>query len=683
MSSRWPPLVVLVCFLVACTRAVNQEAGAPQESPTGLASSAPSAAPLETAASEAPNSTATPALLEATTAAVSSATPTATPNANLLSMLNGAFIRRWTPGAGSGIENLAAGNSWAPPENFSKPIELVYELPSSAQITSFAFAASGPAHVDFATSGDDRAYRSAGSIDYSSSASAAPLTVDANARYVRVTIAHPSQGILSITQVAAFGSASSPAPTNLNGYWSLADSPTAYGDYVINGRPGEIPSVWPTGSRSVWTTGVANGTLVEFSCIGYEDVWRGAVAGDGATAASEALRVVDGGNLLIGVARNAIVIAHRIARPPSCYDPPSGAGPEVVVFTRQAGIRVPEADPKFIPGFRFTRALLPLLDAATLAPARVALIAASCDAAQNLSAEQTGILLRWVGSGHTLIIRDADQCTKSNYQFLPYPFITSAAGAGGARGSVLTIADSSTLGSGSPDPAHAIDVAAYLRNTYQQLGDTDIMTTSDAHWCGLMFAKNTKGAQGWVHAYARYQRGLIIYNGFDGDDIGGQIPEAEKIAHLEYAQSPSGTLPCHALVAAGAPHPVATREPPTIAQALIHAKRARIYGIHFDVASDRIQARSETVIGEIAQVLRQYPSWHMRIEGYTDSDGGVGYNLDLSRRRAAAVARDLEARYHIASQRLTAVGFGESHPIALNTSAAGKALNRRVELVRM
>lgn len=631
-------------------------------------------------------------LVQSPTSAVSSATPSATPNDNILSMLNGAFIRRWTPGAGSGVENLAAGGSWAPPESFSKPIELVYELQSSAHITSFAFTASGPAHVDFATSDDDRSYANAGSIDYSPSASAGPLAVDANARFVRVTVARSGQGFFGISQVAAFGSTSSPPAANLSGYWSMADSPTAYGDYVINGFRGEIPRVWPAASRSVLATGVVGKTLVEFSCIGYEDVWRGAVDGNAATAPGDSLRVVDGGDMLVGIARTQIVVAHRISRPPSCYDQPSGVGPAVVVFTRQAGMKVPESDPNLIPGFHFTRVLLPLLDAAALAPARVALIAASCSAQQNLDAEQTALLLRWVGAGRTLIIRDADQCTKSDYQFLPYPFTTSAAGAGAARGTVLTIADPSTLGNSPSDPAHAVDVKAYLANTYQQLGDTDIMTTSDPHWCGLMFAQNLKAAQGWIHAYARYQRGLIIYNGFDADDIGAQIPEAEKIAHLEYAQAPSGALPCHALVAAGAPHALVaarrphsavTRESPNIAQALLQAKRARIYGIHFDVASARIQPRSETVIAEIAQVLRHYPSWHMRIEGYTDSDGGADYNLDLSRSRAAAVALDLEGRYHIAPRRLSAEGFGESHPIAPNSSDAGKALNRRVELVRV
>jgi OmpA-OmpF porin, OOP family len=81
--------------------------------------------------------------------------------------------------------------------------------------------------------------------------------------------------------------------------------------------------------------------------------------------------------------------------------------------------------------------------------------------------------------------------------------------------------------------------------------------------------------------------------------------------------------------------------------------------------------------------LRANPSWRMRVEGYTDSDGGAAYNLDLSNRRAHSVVSDLVKRYKIAASRLVAVGFGLTHPVAPNTTAGGKALNRRVELVRL
>jgi len=112
-------------------------------------------------------------------------------------------------------------------------------------------------------------------------------------------------------------------------------------------------------------------------------------------------------------------------------------------------------------------------------------------------------------------------------------------------------------------------------------------------------------------------------------------------------------------------------------------KRIRIYGIHFDVDSAHIQPRSESVIAQIAEVMRENPSWRFQVEGHTDSDGGAAYNLGLSQRRAQAVVDDLVTRYHIARSRLVAKGFGLTEPVATNATAAGKALNRRVELLRL
>jgi outer membrane protein OmpA-like peptidoglycan-associated protein len=120
-----------------------------------------------------------------------------------------------------------------------------------------------------------------------------------------------------------------------------------------------------------------------------------------------------------------------------------------------------------------------------------------------------------------------------------------------------------------------------------------------------------------------------------------------------------------------------------LAKELEQGGRARIYGIHFDVASDRIQPQSETTIREIANVLQLHPAWRMRVEGYTDSDGGAAYNVGLSNRRANAVVKDLVAHYGVGRGRLKAAGFGLTHPVASNATDAGKALNRRVELVRL
>ena len=112
-------------------------------------------------------------------------------------------------------------------------------------------------------------------------------------------------------------------------------------------------------------------------------------------------------------------------------------------------------------------------------------------------------------------------------------------------------------------------------------------------------------------------------------------------------------------------------------------KRIRIYGIHFDVDSAHIQPRSEPVIADIAQIMRETPGLRFQVEGHTDSDGGAAYNLGLSQRRAQAVVDDLVARHKIARSRLVAKGYGLTKPVGSNATPSGKALNRRVELLRL
>ena len=86
---------------------------------------------------------------------------------------------------------------------------------------------------------------------------------------------------------------------------------------------------------------------------------------------------------------------------------------------------------------------------------------------------------------------------------------------------------------------------------------------------------------------------------------------------------------------------------------------------------------------EIAKVLKANPQWRLRIDGHTDGIGADAANLDLSKRRAAAVKTALVARHGIAASRLVTGGSGESQPKASNDTAQGHARNRRVGLTRL
>jgi len=111
--------------------------------------------------------------------------------------------------------------------------------------------------------------------------------------------------------------------------------------------------------------------------------------------------------------------------------------------------------------------------------------------------------------------------------------------------------------------------------------------------------------------------------------------------------------------------------------------RAKVYDLYFDFASDVLRPESGKVLDEIAQVMRAHPDWKLSVEGNTDNIGGDASNLDLSKRRAAAVVSALAVKYLVPENRFTSTGFGASHPVDTNATPEGRARNRRVELARL
>lgn len=105
-------------------------------------------------------------------------------------------------------------------------------------------------------------------------------------------------------------------------------------------------------------------------------------------------------------------------------------------------------------------------------------------------------------------------------------------------------------------------------------------------------------------------------------------------------------------------------------------------GILFDVNSDKIKPESYGTLKDIATVLKENPTVKVQIVGHTDSDGDEASNLELSKKRAAAVKKSLVNEFEIKEDQLTTDGKGESQPSDPNTSATGKANNRRVEFIK-
>ncbi|HEX6915684.1 MAG TPA: OmpA family protein [Chitinophagaceae bacterium] len=122
---------------------------------------------------------------------------------------------------------------------------------------------------------------------------------------------------------------------------------------------------------------------------------------------------------------------------------------------------------------------------------------------------------------------------------------------------------------------------------------------------------------------------------------------------------------------------------PDIRNKLLTEGKLVSYGIYFDVNKDAVKPTSYASLKEIAGIMKDNPDLRIRIVGHTDSDGTDAANLDLSKRRAVSVKTELVKSFGIDERRLEAEGAGESQPIAPNDNASNKALNRRVEFIRL
>lgn len=110
--------------------------------------------------------------------------------------------------------------------------------------------------------------------------------------------------------------------------------------------------------------------------------------------------------------------------------------------------------------------------------------------------------------------------------------------------------------------------------------------------------------------------------------------------------------------------------------------RIAVYGIQFDTGKSDIKPASEPTLTEIGKMLKAQPTLKLHVVGHTDNVAGLDLNLKLSKARAEAVVQALTARHSVATGRLIPHGVGPVAPVASNDAEAGRAKNRRVELVK-
>jgi len=160
-----------------------------------------------------------------------------------------------------------------------------------------------------------------------------------------------------------------------------------------------------------------------------------------------------------------------------------------------------------------------------------------------------------------------------------------------------------------------------------------IESSSYAGW-GALAAGATAGAYCWVHG------------------------QGEEVAAVEEVPAP-------------APEPAPEPEPAVPVRVELDVK--------FDFDKSVVKPESYDDIKSLADFMKQYPQTTTVLEGHTDWIGTDAYNQGLSERRANAVRDVLVNEYGIDASRVSTVGYGESRPVAENTTSDGRAINRRVE----
>jgi OOP family OmpA-OmpF porin len=118
-----------------------------------------------------------------------------------------------------------------------------------------------------------------------------------------------------------------------------------------------------------------------------------------------------------------------------------------------------------------------------------------------------------------------------------------------------------------------------------------------------------------------------------------------------------------------------------MSQSITAVGKVALYGIYFDANKWDIKPASRPALQEIATLLKKQPTLKLHVVGHTDNIGGYEFNTGLSKRRAEAVVASLVREFGISPLRLTANGAAYLAPVASNATEAGRAKNRRVELV--
>jgi hypothetical protein len=122
---------------------------------------------------------------------------------------------------------------------------------------------------------------------------------------------------------------------------------------------------------------------------------------------------------------------------------------------------------------------------------------------------------------------------------------------------------------------------------------------------------------------------------------------------------------------------------PKPAKDLLASGKLVTNGIHFETGSDVVLPDSAPILRQVAAWMTANPTAKLKVTGHTDNVGSAASNLDLSKRRAASVARVLSGELGVAADRFETDGKGDTQALASNAKPEGRAMNRRVEFAKL
>ncbi|MBV8583493.1 MAG: hypothetical protein JO241_05795, partial [Candidatus Eremiobacteraeota bacterium] len=533
-------LLLVAALAVGGCQGGGQSGSAVSAAPSAAATEQASAAPTEAASVE-------PTPLPS--GATPTPAPTPTPDPNLLSWKNGAIVRSYPAQAMAESPNVndiaRAGPSISGTP--APPFVFVYELPGPANISSFsaelpaAQPSATPATVTFATSntGPTGEFKDAGTLTATANEGVQQLPVSLTARWIRITANAVFNGVGATGSIAAPPSGVSPAGV----YVELKDAPYTNGAFDPTAMDSD-----PWYRRIVTVGSSMTGTR----CFDghYGDAYPGSLTGrtwefrDNGNPGRAFVN--DDASMIVGEDNGDPIYLMRSPKQPKFCEPfELGSGAHgALVLDRDGPASLYPIDDYPGKSWAFERIGAGMLEPSSLAGKELAILNAVCDASAYLAKGQTDALLQWIGAGHKLLIVDSDICSpKTDYSFLPYPFLTSNPGAQGASGDRLIIVENDALGTADKnDTPHFFDPKVFINDGSNQLGDANIVTTQDSHWCGHLFGTNVKKDNGFMQMYAPYGQGIIIYDGFDHDD--GSNAGYQRVRELELALPVPVSMPC-------------------------------------------------------------------------------------------------------------------------------------------